>query len=63
VPERLGPDVAGQMGSGIGVTVGMAVETGYTATRPFRTSVFGLIELLLRERCEQQPQTLDLLGI
>ena len=38
-------------------------ETDHTTTRAFGAAIFGVVELLLRERRHQQPQALKLLGI
>ena len=61
--ELLRPDVANKVGGGVGVPVGMTIETGDAAARPRGTPVFGLIELLLRKGSQQQPQSLHLLGV
>jgi len=63
VPERLRAGVAGQMGGGVGVAVGVAVEAGDAAARADGAAVLRGIELLLRERREQEPQPLELLRI
>ena len=41
----------------------MTIKAGHTAARLFRTAVICLVELLLRERREQQSQSLELFGI
>src|SRR5690349_12140999 len=61
--ELLRSNVPHQVSRGVRVAVRVTVETSYTAARPLRASVFGLVELLLRKRCEQQTQTLKLLGV
>ncbi len=49
VAERLRAHIAGQVGSGIGVAVRMAVEAGYAAARMLATAIVGEVELLLRK--------------
>src|SRR6267378_2012214 len=61
--KLLRPNVADEMECPVCSTVRMTIKTGHTAARLFRTAVIGLIELLLRERGEQQSQPLDLFGI
>ena len=61
--KLLGPDVPDQMGGGIRVAIDVTFKTHHTATRTLRAAVFGLVELLLRERGHQQPQALQLLGV
>jgi len=63
VTERLGPDVADEMGGGIRVAIRVTFKTDHPPTRPFRPAVFGLVELLLGERRHQQSQSLQLLGV
>ena len=63
MPEVLGPNIAHEMCCTIGMTVGVAVEAGNAAARTSRPAVFGLVELLLRKRSNQQPKALELLGI
>jgi hypothetical protein len=46
MPEFLRPDVANEMARAVGV----AIEAGDAAARLRRAAVFGLIELMLRER-------------
>ena len=58
MPELLWPRVAHQVGGSIGVTVRVAVEACHSPARAFRAPVFGGIELLLRERSQQQAQAL-----
>ena len=47
----------------IRMTVCVAIEAGHAPTRQLRTAIFGLIELLLRKRCHQKAQPLELLRI
>ena len=61
MPELLRPDIADQMRGAVGVSVRVAVETGDAAVRAFGTAILGLIELLLRERRDQQAEALELL--
>src|ERR1019366_2423885 len=61
--EFLRPGVTSQMGGPIGVTVGMAVEAGYSPACALGTAVFRGIELLLWESGNQEAQTFQLLWI
>ncbi len=63
MPELLRPDVAHQVGSPVGVAVGMAVKARHAAGRFRAAPVFGLVELLLRERSHQQPEPFDLFRV
>jgi hypothetical protein len=63
VAVRLGADVRGQVRRPVRVAVGVAVEAGDPPGRPGGASVLGRVELLLRERGDEQPQPLELLGI
>ena len=56
-------DVADRVRRGVGVAVGVAVEAGHALVGLERAAVVGGVELLLRERRDQQPQALELLGI
>jgi hypothetical protein len=55
MPELLRPNVAHQVSGRIGMAVHMAVKTGDPTAGPLAAPVFGLIELLLRERGDQHP--------
>jgi hypothetical protein len=57
------PDVADQMGGGVGVPVRVAVEARDAAARPHRPAILHLVELLLGERRQQQAQPVELLGV
>ena len=59
----VGPDVADGVGRGVGVAVGMAVEAGDALMGLQAPPVVGGVELLLRERRDQQPQPFELLGV
>src|SRR5438445_13769152 len=61
--ELLGTDVADQMSAAIRMAVRMTFEAYDPTTWANRAPVFSGVELLLRERGEQQAQTLKLLGI
>ena len=63
VPVLVGPDVADRVGGGVGVAVGMAVETRDTEVRLEAAAVGGGVELRLRKRRDQQPQTFQLFGV
>ncbi len=56
-------DVAHEMRGAVGVAIGMAIEARDAAVRFFRAAVAGHVELLLRKRREQEPQSIELLGI
>ena len=58
-----GPDVADRVRGGVGVAVGVAVEAGHALVGLEAAAVVGGVELLLRERRDQQPQPFELLGI
>ncbi|MBV8578962.1 MAG: transposase [Acetobacteraceae bacterium] len=58
--SRLGPHVGCLMKAGVGVEIGVAIETGNTEALVLYLAVLGLIELLLRERGQQQPQAFNL---
>ena len=60
---RLRTDISGKMRRAVGVAVRMTIEAGDAATRFLRTPILGLIELLLRERRQQQTQSFELFGI
>ena len=55
--ERLRTDIGGKVGRTVGMSVGVAVEAGHSATGTDRASVLGGVELLLRERGQQQAQS------
>src|SRR6185295_16648157 len=59
----LRPDVTDQVRGSVRVTVGMAVETRHAEARAIRAAVVNQVELLLRERRQQQAQTIELLGV
>ena len=63
VAELLRPDVAHQVRRGVRVPVDVAVEAGHALARLQRAPVVGGVELLLRERRQQQPQALQLLRV
>jgi hypothetical protein len=56
-------DVADRVRRGVGVAVRVAVEARDALVRGERAAVVGRVELLLRERREQQPQALELLRV
>ncbi len=56
-------DIADGVCRGVGVAVGMAVEARDALAGDQRAAVLGGIELLLRERREEQAQAFQLLGI
>ena len=60
---RLRTDIAGKMRRAIGVAVRMTIEASDATTRFLRTPILGLVELLLRERRQQQAQPLELFRI
>jgi len=61
--KLLRTNIAYQMRRSCRVAVGMAVEACYPSAWLFTSAVFGLIELLLREWCNQKTQALELFGI
>src|SRR4026207_897254 len=61
--ELLRADISGQVGTGVRVAVRMTVETGDATAWTHGATVFRLVELLLRERRDEQPQALELLRI
>src|ERR1700687_5309645 len=61
--KLLRPSVTGEMERPVCTTVRVTITAGHTPARLFRTPVICLIELLLRERREQQSESLDLFGI
>ena len=63
VAKRLRPDVAHQVRGGIGVAVHMAIKAGDATVGACGAAILRLVELLLRKRRDQQPQSLELLGI
>src|ERR1019366_6362905 len=63
MPVFLRPDVTYQVRRAVGMSVGVAIETGHPAAWSLGTAVAGLIELLLRKRRQQEPQSFDLLRV
>ena len=63
VAELLRADVADQVRGRVGVAVDMAVETDHATMGGQRAAVQRLVELLLRERRDQQPQPFELFGV
>src|SRR5258705_10079408 len=63
VADLLRRNAADQVCRTVRVAVRGAVEARDAAARPFRPPILGLVELLLRERREQQAKALDLLGV
>ena len=63
MPKLLRPNVADFMECTVCSTVRMTIKTAYTSARLFRTPIVCLIELLLRERGEQQSQSFKLFRI
>ena len=61
--QFLGPDIAYQVRRAVGVAVDVTVETGDAAAGQRGTAVFGLIELLLRERRYQEAQAFELFRV
>src|SRR5712672_4813101 len=61
--EFLRADVTHQVECAIRASIRVTVETRDTAAGLVGTAIGGLIELLLRERSEQQAQSFDLLGV
>ena len=61
-PALLGPDIGREVELCGRMSVNMAVQTGYTKTRVARLAVVGGIELLLRKRCQQELQAIELHG-
>ena len=57
---RLSPD---QMRGAVGVAVDVAIETGHAPARLFAAAIVRLVELLLREGRDEQPQPFQLLRI
>ena len=49
----LGTDIADKMRRAIGVPVRMTIEASDATARLLGTAILGLVELLLRERCQQ----------
>ena len=56
-------DVADRVGRRIGVAVGVAVEARDALVRGERAAIVRGVELRLRERRQEQPQSFELLGI
>src|ERR1035437_515435 len=61
--EFLRPDIAYQVEGAIGAAIRMVVQARNPAARLLRAAVDRLIELLLRKRSQQQPQTFKLLRV
>ena len=61
--ELLRADVSGQMGTGVRMAVRMTLEAGNATAGTHAAPVFCLIELLLREWGDEQPQPLELFRI
>src|SRR5580765_4120541 len=53
--ELLRADISGQVGTGVRVAVRMTVEAGDATAWTHGATVFRLVELLLRERRDEQP--------
>jgi len=58
--NRTGLGIEIEMKSCVGGPVGMAIQAGNAQTRFFDLSVFGLVELLLRKRGQEEPHPLHL---
>ena len=58
--RRLRSHVRRLVKGGVGMEIGMAVETGDAEALVFDLALLGLVELLLRERGQQQPQPFHL---
>jgi hypothetical protein len=61
--EFLGPNVTYKVSRGISMSICVTVEAGNSPTGTLGAAVFGLVELLLRKRTQQQPQALDLFRV
>src|SRR5580765_3062419 len=61
--ELLRSDVSGQVGTGVRMAVRMTLEAGHAAAGTHAAPVLCLIELLLREWGDEQPQPLELFRI
>src|SRR2546430_13187341 len=61
--ELLGTDVADQMSAAIRMAVRMTFEAYDATTWAHRAPVLSSVELLLRERRDQQPQAFELFRI
>src|SRR6478609_10391841 len=59
----LGTNVAHEVRRAVGVAIDVTVEARNTEARPIRTSIVDVVELLLRERRQQQTQPVELLRI
>src|ERR1700724_4516188 len=56
-------NIADEMRRTVGVAIRMTIEAGDATARFVRTPILGLVELLLRERRQQQAQPLELFRI
>ena len=63
VPILLRPDVADEVGGAVGMAVDVAIEAGHAPAGLHGAAIVRGIELLLRQRRQQQPQAFQLLGI
>ena len=63
VVELLRADISCQMGTGVCMAVRMTFEARDATAWTHGTTVFRLVELLLRERRDEQPQALELFRI
>src|SRR6476661_5636333 len=61
--ELLRTNIANQVRRAVRMAVHVAIETGDAPMRLPAAAVLGGVELLLRERGNEQPQTLDLLRV
>src|ERR1700733_15795485 len=56
-------NIARKVGCRIGVPILVAIKAGDAAARPLRAAILRLLELLLRERRQEEAQSLELLWI
>ena len=56
-------NIARKVGCRIGVPILVTIKAGDATARPLRAAILRLIELLLRERRQEEAQPLELLGI
>src|SRR5262249_46966788 len=61
--ELLRANVADEVAGAVGVAVDVAVETRDAAAGLDGAAVLGLVELLLREGCDEEAESFDLLGV
>ena len=59
----IGTDVAHRVGRGVGVAVGVAVEAADPFVRMEAATIISRVELLLRERGDEQPEAFELFGV